>query len=249
MAQRFRPMMRLLLLANEALGSPRVVDEVAHYAERKPSDVLLVAPTPRAHGLLAASTSAARRRARKRIRGTVDALTGLGIPARGELGPPEPLEALEAASRAYAPQEVILTTYPPDQSEWSVDELLSGARERLDAPVHHLIVEPSEHPDRVAPSARIIRLYHFAEPEDAERLRAGGLAGEDPAGGLMGGVWMIASRAGRRPEGRVAFAMDVPLSAVKRYEREPGFHDERRFFVPAGVLSRLGPLVPVGDEP
>ncbi len=235
--------MRLLLVANETLGSPQVVEEVARRTE---PEVLLVAPASAPRGMLAGSGHAARKRAKRRLRTTVDTLDGLGISARGQLGSAQPLEAVLAAARSFSPEEIVLTTYPSHQSEWSVDELVREARTRVTAPLHHVVVPaPANDAASETPPPRVIRLYHFAEPEDAARLEREGFTGASAGDDAPGGVWMIASRAGRRPAGRVAFAMDVPVSAVKRYEREPGFHDERRFFVPAAIVSRLGPLAPV----
>lgn len=235
--------MRLLLLANETLGSPQVLEEAASRAE---PEVLLVAPAPAPRGILSGTGNAARKRAKKRLRNTVDALSGLGISARGELGSPRPLEAVLRAEQAFSPEEIVVTTYPSDQSEWSIDELVRTARAEVSAPVRHVVVPaPAQGSGERGATPRLIRLYHFAEPADAQRIEAEGLGGPSGTEGIIGGVWMIASRAGRRPEGRVAFAMDVPVSAVKRYEREPGFHDERRFFVPADIVSRLGPLAPL----
>jgi len=228
--------MRVLVLSNETLASPNVIAEVAQRTQLDPSPVLLVAPAR------AGWDRRGRRRARWRLRDSVDALKMLGVSARGELGVSDPVEALVDAHEGFHSEHVIIATPPQPGSRWIDDGVLDHARLEVDVPVHHIVADRPRANPSIGDGQRIIRLYHFVEPEQAELLVQAGSYGGAQDGA---GVWMIASRAGRRGRGKFAFAIDVPIDSVRPFEREPGFHDERRFLIPAGILSGLGRFAPL----
>ena len=106
---------RLLVLANETVASPRVVEEVLRRADAD-AEVLVVAPVlhrGRVDHFLTSGEDEARAQAQSRLERTTGALAEAGIAVRGELGDATPHQALDDAVRHFGPDEVILVTHPP----------------------------------------------------------------------------------------------------------------------------------------
>jgi GABA permease len=64
-----------------------------------------------------------------------------GVEATGEVGDSDPLQAIEDALRTFAPDELIISTHPPDRSHWLERGVVDGARERFALPVTHVVVD------------------------------------------------------------------------------------------------------------
>jgi hypothetical protein len=252
--------MRILVVANETVAAQRVVDEVAYRAGEGDAEVLVVAPALRAsqlEHLAGGDEAAARARAQARLDESVTALRAAGLTARGELGDASPLQAVTDAVRLFSPDEVIISTHPPARSTWLEKRVVERARERLPMPVHHVVVDvelerAAVHADprsRSPDEPKTLRLLHFADYEAAMTIRSsGGFPDEvDDSEGVRG-VWMIAGTGGRVREDIIVFAVEAPVAEIAPFEREPGFHDERRFFLPAALLNRLGPIVALDDD-
>jgi hypothetical protein len=255
---------RILVLANETLAGEGVAAEVEYRASDHDADVLVVAPKlveGRLAHFLGGGAEAAREQAQERLDDSVDALVVAGFAARGELGDADPLQALDDAFRVFQPDEVIISTHPHARSNWLERRVVEQARSRYQVPVHHIIVDlehetARSNPDRrpvarVSPPDERIRLYHAVDYDEALAIRESGFPDapvEDATREQRAGVWMVDNPVGRTGDDRITFAVDVPLEVVRQFEREPGFHDERRFLVPAELLNRHGPPTVIGDD-
>ena len=126
---------RVLVIANETLGSPRLQDVVARIAGGVAEDVLVVCPitTARSSNTLVDE---------ERLREGVAALREAGIEARGELGDADPVIALEAALRAFAADEIVISTHAAGRSAWLEQGIVAAAGARFDGPVTHVVGDP-----------------------------------------------------------------------------------------------------------
>jgi RNase H-fold protein (predicted Holliday junction resolvase) len=68
---------------------------------------------------------------------TVGALAAASVEARGAVGDPDPLQAVEDTLRQYAADEVIVGL-PDGEGEGETRELVGELRRRLDVPVYPL---------------------------------------------------------------------------------------------------------------
>ena len=113
----------------------------------------------------------------ERLDASVSAFTAAGIPAQGALGDADPLQALDDAIRTFDPDEVIISTHPPQRSNWLERQVVSRARERYDLPITHVVVdlelEAAAAPtpvSRPAPApgnqARSLRVYHASDYDE-----------------------------------------------------------------------------------
>ena len=133
---------RILVIANETVGGEALRDVIAQRAEGVREDVLVVCPalnSPVRHWTSDEDT--ARAAAQERLDRSLARLNSLGIAARGEVGDGEPLQAIEDAVRTFGPDEIVISTHPVGRSHWLEKGVVSGARERFDVPITHVIVD------------------------------------------------------------------------------------------------------------
>ncbi|MGD9694233.1 MAG: hypothetical protein AB7V42_01055 [Thermoleophilia bacterium] len=248
---------RVLVIANETCAAKGVADEVAYRAGAG-GEVLVVAPAlakNRIDHWLSADMENRRQDALARLEASLATLTEAGLSARGHLGDGDPLQALDDALRIYNPDEVVISTHPPQRSNWLERQVVAKARERYDVPITHIVVD-IEHGDgataRVgstdsAPAdvaERRLRLFHESDYDGALSIRAGGF--RDAPAGDRAGVLVTERPPAGRTDDRVLFVVDVPAEAVAPFEHDAG-DDGRRFLLPADMLNRQGPPISVDE--
>jgi hypothetical protein len=133
---------RILVIANETAGTEAVLAEVRYRCGGGPAEVLLVAPALPAGTRHPESDMAfARAQAEARLQAAVAALAEHGVSARGEVGPVDPLVALDQALGRFDADEVIVGTNPHKRSRWLRQRVVQQARERYALPVTHLVAD------------------------------------------------------------------------------------------------------------
>ena len=246
---------RVLVIANETCAARGVVEEV-RYRGGPGGEVMVVAPAlarSRLEHWLTSDSERRRADALERLDASVSAFTAAGIPAQGALGDADPLQALDDAIRTFDPDEVIISTHPPQRSNWLERQVVSRARSRYDLPITHVVVDleleatGGDPVTRPAPAAsdqsRSLRVYHASDYDGALAIRESGFR-DAPDGGTAG-VWVT----DRRPDDtgdRVLFVVDVPEAVASGYQQRAG-DDDGRFLIPAELLNRHGPPVIEGD--
>ncbi|HWH14953.1 MAG TPA: hypothetical protein VNT51_09400 [Miltoncostaeaceae bacterium] len=236
---------RLLVLANETVASPRVVEEVLRRADSD-AQVLVVAPVLHRGWLdhfLTSREMEARAQAEARLERTEAALVEAGLEVRGELGDASPQQALDDAVRRFAPDEVVLVTHPPDRSLWLERHLVERARANYEIPVTHMVVDVNTdqgtvHTDPRAqggrPQEARVRVFMSAPYEDALSIRQGGFRAV-----AHGGMVDVATRPPDDEDG-VVFSVQIPAALIGDVATTTGDSGLR---VPADLLDRCGPPV------
>jgi hypothetical protein len=132
---------RLLVVALEPVDQPAAVESLRSAARAGPeqdSEVLVLAPalnTPLSHW--ASDVGRSRMDAQRKLVLTVGALAAASVEARGAVGDPDPLQAVEDTLRQYAADEVIVGL-PDGEDTGGTRELVGELRRRLDVPVYPL---------------------------------------------------------------------------------------------------------------
>lgn len=132
---------RLLLVAIEPVDEPQAVDSLRTAALEggdEDAEVLVLAPafnTPLSHW--ASDVGRSRLDAQRKLVLTVGALAAAKVEARGEVGDPDPLQAVEDTLRKFAADEVIVAL-PGDSGDSEARALIAELRRRLDRPVYSL---------------------------------------------------------------------------------------------------------------
>jgi GABA permease len=133
---------RILVVANETVGGPELLDAVHERASGAGARVLVVCPalnSPLRHW--ASDEDEARARAQERLDASLASMRGLGLRAEGEIGDGDPIQAIEDAIRTFQPDELILSTHPEGRSHWLERGVVEKARERFEIQLTHVVVD------------------------------------------------------------------------------------------------------------
>lgn len=136
------PTRRILVVANETLGGDELHDLLRTRAAGMREEVLVVCPALNSRlGTWTSDEDGARSAAARRLDESLAALAAAGVRATGTIGDGDPLQALEDALRAFPADEIVVSTHPPGRSHWLERGVVSGAEERFDVPVTHVVVD------------------------------------------------------------------------------------------------------------
>lgn len=134
---------RLLVVANQTVGGRPLLEEIRNRCRGRECEILVLSPA------LAASRAAhwasdvdeAIEAARERMDRSLSAIGDLGLTANGEIGDSDPNLAIEDALRTFPADEIIISTHPPDRSRWLEQGVVERAREQVELPVTHVVVD------------------------------------------------------------------------------------------------------------
>lgn len=134
---------RLLVVANQTVAGRALLEEIGNRCRGRDCEVLVV--TPALAGSRAAHWASdideGIELARERLDRSLAEIGRLGLPAQGEIGDSDPNLAMEDALRVFAADEVVISTHPPEKSRWLENGVVRNARERLQLPVTHVVVD------------------------------------------------------------------------------------------------------------
>jgi hypothetical protein len=133
---------RVLVVADETLAGRALRAKLKETAARGRLEVLVVAPAlapPVQHWV--SDEDEARAEAQRRLDDSLEHLRSARIPAHGEVGDSEPLQAIEDALRTFGADEIVISTHPPGRSHWLEQGLPEEARTRFRLPVTHVVVD------------------------------------------------------------------------------------------------------------
>jgi hypothetical protein len=134
---------RLLVVANETVGGEALIDEIRRRCQGRKCEILVVTPAlavSRASHW-ASDIDEAIELARQRMELSLIAIGELGLKARGEIGDSDPTVAIEDALRVFPADEILISTHPPERSRWLERGVVDHAREHIDLPVTHVVVD------------------------------------------------------------------------------------------------------------
>jgi hypothetical protein len=133
---------RILVVANETVGGPELLDVLRGMAEGVRAQVLVVTPalnSPIRHWT--SDDDGARAAAQHRLDGSLAQLARVGIEARGEVGDGDPVQAVEDALRTFGADEIVISTHPEGRSHWLERNVVEEARARFAVPITHVVVD------------------------------------------------------------------------------------------------------------
>jgi hypothetical protein len=133
---------RVLVVANETVGGRALLNEIQNRCKGRRSEIRVVTPAITSqvkHWI--SDVDEAIEEANRRREQSVAAIEDLGLEARGEVGDSDPNVAIEDALRTFAADEVIISTHPPERSRWLERGVVVRAREEVDLPITHVVVD------------------------------------------------------------------------------------------------------------
>jgi hypothetical protein len=134
---------RVLVVANETVGGEALLAEIRGRCRGRDCEILVVTPAlavSRAEHW-ASDVDEAMELARQRMELSLIAIGELGLRARGEIGDSDPNVAIEDALRVFPADEIVISTHPPHRSRWLERGVVERAREQIDLPIAHVVVD------------------------------------------------------------------------------------------------------------
>ena len=114
-------------------------------------DVLAPILASRSH-YWASDVDREREEARERLEASLAWAAEHGFAAKGEVGDPDPLVAIEDELRDFGADEVIIVTHPRERTSWLANRMLGHLARELDVPVREIAVGDDQDRSPAAPS-------------------------------------------------------------------------------------------------
>jgi hypothetical protein len=135
---------RLLVVANETVGGRALLAEIGERCGDRRCEILVVTPALAASraDLWASDIDEAIVLARQRMElSVIEIEQRLNLKATGEIGDSDPNVAIEDALRVFPADEIVISTHPPQTSRWLESGVVERAREEIDLPITHVVVD------------------------------------------------------------------------------------------------------------
>lgn len=126
----------VLVIANDVLGGEELRRRLAGSDGDVEVDVLAPVLTSHVH-FTVSDIDAETEQARARLRRSLEWMRAQGVHARGEIGDPNPITAIEDQLRSFGPDEVIVVTHP--EETWQERAELERLRSELHLPVEQVV--------------------------------------------------------------------------------------------------------------
>jgi hypothetical protein len=140
---------RVLVVANETVGGGALLKEIRERCRDRDCEILVVTPAlavSRAEHW-ASDVDEAMELARQRMELSLIEIDRLGLKGRGEIGDSDPNVAIEDALRVFPADEIVISTHPPHRSRWLEHGVVDRAREEIDLPITHVVVDLTAEPE------------------------------------------------------------------------------------------------------
>jgi hypothetical protein len=122
----------VLVVANQTVLSPELLERIRERAGRGPASFLIVAPQ---------SDDVAAHESERRLRRALSVLRVEGIDAHGQVVDPDPFTAAMNASHDERVDEIIVSTFPQARSGWLRRDLIERLRSETGLHVDHVVAE------------------------------------------------------------------------------------------------------------
>ena len=134
---------RVLVVANQTVGGEALLEEIRNRCRGRTAEVMVTVPALPGSRLAywASATDEAVEEAKQRLAESLAAIENLGIQARGQVGDQDPNVAMADALRAFPADELIISTHPASTSKWLDRGVVEKARDQVDLPVTHVVVD------------------------------------------------------------------------------------------------------------
>ena len=132
----------ILVVANETVVSPSLVELLEQKAAEHSIRVVVVAPVNQPRQGYVVYYDTRRAAARRRLDRTLDLLRKAGVPATGVVVEADPVSALRDGIAQLEPDEIIVSTHPQQQSGWLRRNAVEQMR-RVAGPIpfEHVVVD------------------------------------------------------------------------------------------------------------
>jgi hypothetical protein len=126
---------RTLVVANETVSSRPLLDALKAKAAAEPRRFIVIAP--QAGGGNGDGDDGPH----ERLAHTLKELEDAGLEAVGQVVHPDPFTAIQNALQFYAPDDIVISTFPETRSGWLRADLVGRVQSSTGKPVEHIVAE------------------------------------------------------------------------------------------------------------
>jgi len=127
---------RTLVVANQTVGGQALIDHLKRKAEEGPRGFIVICPqspeAERENGDVGSE-------AHERLAHTLAELQDAGLQAVGQVAHADPYTAVQNALQFYAPDDIVVSTFPETRSGWLRSDLIGRIEEASGKPVEHVV--------------------------------------------------------------------------------------------------------------
>jgi hypothetical protein len=127
----------VLVVANETVVGEALMERIRDRASRGSASFLLVSPQ-------SDPTQSSHPEAERRLRRALSELRAAGIEAHGQVAHPDPYTAAMQAIEDERIDEIIVSTFEPEQSGWLRRDLVQRLRDDSGLPIEHVVISAEE---------------------------------------------------------------------------------------------------------
>jgi hypothetical protein len=127
----------VLVVANETVVGEALLERIRTRASRGPASFLIISPQ-------SDPTQSSHPEAERRLRRALSELRAAGIEAHGQVAHPDPYTAAMQAIEDERIDEIIVSTFEPEQSGWLRRDLVQRLNENAGVPVEHVVISAEE---------------------------------------------------------------------------------------------------------
>jgi hypothetical protein len=125
---------RTLVVANQTVASPELLEVLRRKAEEEPRSFIVICPEADTNGDGGGDAA-------ERLAHTLKALEDAGLEAIGQVVHPDPYTAIQNALQFYAPDDIVISTFPETRSGWLRADLIGRVEQSSGKPVEHVVSE------------------------------------------------------------------------------------------------------------
>ena len=126
---------RTLVVANETVDSRPLLEALKRKASEEPRRFIVIAPD--------SSENGEGDEAHERLARTLSELSDAGLPAVGQVEHHDPYTAIQNALQFYAPDDIVISTFPETRSGWLRADLIGRVQASTGKPVEHVVSDES----------------------------------------------------------------------------------------------------------
>jgi hypothetical protein len=128
---------RTLVVANQTVTGEPLLDLLRKKNEEGPRQFIVILPQ-------SSEDEGGSEEASQRLAHTLKELEEAGLDAVGQVVHPDPFTAVQNAIQFYAPDDIVISTFPETRSGWLRGDLIGRVATASGKPVEHVVVDQAE---------------------------------------------------------------------------------------------------------